>query len=299
MEGLSTSFAGRWRQGRELAERALDGLAKRGERATFDALTANVVRAKCCYFGGDFAELCRMVPSVLDDAWSRGDIAAIVFSGTGISITASLAPDKIDDARHTIENARELWKVEGYYFPDYYLDHANLLVALYAGEGRKAMDLVHEMWRGMKRAMLLTGSLQWAKWTYNRSAAYLAAAADQQDQPSERRALIRAANRWAKKARRHSHRTSPPMSQLLFAGVGHARGNVEEALALLEQAEKGFENTDMKMYSAAVRRRRGVLLGGDEGKELVDSADKAFKDQTVVNPERMTAMLAPGFAEKI
>jgi hypothetical protein len=36
------------------------------------------------------------------------------------------------------------------------------------------------------------------------------------------------------------------------------------------------------------------LLGGDEGRALVEAADAWMRGELILNPERMAAMLAPG-----
>jgi hypothetical protein len=50
----------------------------------------------------------------------------------------------------------------------------------------------------------------------------------------------------------------------------------------------------MGLYAAAARRCLGLMVGGDEGRDLVAVADAWMAAQTIRNPERMTAMLAPG-----
>ena len=51
----------------------------------------------------------------------------------------------------------------------------------------------------------------------------------------------------------------------------------------------------MLLYAAAARRRLGEMLGGDEGRALVETADAWMRSETIVNPERMTEVFAPGF----
>jgi hypothetical protein len=63
---------------------------------------------------------------------------------------------------------------------------------------------------------------------------------------------------------------------------------------VIAEAEARFAAIDVALYAAAARRRRGELLGGDEGRELIASADAAMRAQNVVNPARMTAALVPG-----
>jgi hypothetical protein len=87
---------------------------------------------------------------------------------------------------------------------------------------------------------------------------------------------------------------SNPLADLLQAAVSAARGNDEQAAALLRNAEFGFDAAHMGLYAAAVRRRRGEILRGDEGLGMVAAADAWMLEQKVRNPERMTAMVAPG-----
>jgi eukaryotic-like serine/threonine-protein kinase len=56
----------------------------------------------------------------------------------------------------------------------------------------------------------------------------------------------------------------------------------------------GDTDTDMALYAAATRRRRGQLIGGTEGRTLIETADTWMARQNIRNRERMTAMLAPG-----
>jgi hypothetical protein len=53
----------------------------------------------------------------------------------------------------------------------------------------------------------------------------------------------------------------------------------------------------MNLFAAAARRRLGQLLGGNCGQALIAQADAWMAGQGIVNPARMTAMLAPGFPD--
>ncbi len=65
-------------------------------------------------------------------------------------------------------------------------------------------------------------------------------------------------------------------------------------LALTEAAENAFRSAGMALHEAVARRRRGQVLGGTRGRELVESADAWMAAQKIKNPERLSAMLAPG-----
>ena len=51
----------------------------------------------------------------------------------------------------------------------------------------------------------------------------------------------------------------------------------------------------MLLYAAAAMRRRGELLGGEQGARLVRESDARMRELEVRNPVRATRMLAPGF----
>jgi hypothetical protein len=53
----------------------------------------------------------------------------------------------------------------------------------------------------------------------------------------------------------------------------------------------------MSAHTAAARRRLGQLVGGDQGRELIEAADAWMTGQGVRNPVRMTRVYAPGFPD--
>jgi hypothetical protein len=88
---------------------------------------------------------------------------------------------------------------------------------------------------------------------------------------------------------------SDPLAALVRAGVHHLRGDAERSITWLAQAIRGLDTTDMALYAHAARRRHGQLLGGDAGRAEVVAAERWMLASGVKRPDRMTAMLAPGF----
>ena len=89
----------------------------------------------------------------------------------------------------------------------------------------------------------------------------------------------------------------PPLAALLRAGIASVEGSPGRAIALLERAERELEGGEMVGSAAAARRRRGRILGGDEGRELVERADSWMRSHGVRDPGRMTAALVPGLRD--
>jgi hypothetical protein len=92
---------------------------------------------------------------------------------------------------------------------------------------------------------------------------------------------------------------SDAIAALLRGGLAAVRRDDAAALRLLADAEARFAATDMAMHAATARRRRGELLGGEDGRRLVEAADREMRERGVANPERMTAMYAPGFGPRV
>ena len=84
---------------------------------------------------------------------------------------------------------------------------------------------------------------------------------------------------------------------LLKAGAANLLGDVEAAVRHLETAEEKFVEAEMAAYLAVTRRRRGALIGGDEGRRLVAEADGWLRNQGIRNPVAWARMYAPGFED--
>ncbi len=80
-----------------------------------------------------------------------------------------------------------------------------------------------------------------------------------------------------------------PIAQLRLAGCAAQRGEVDVASRLLDQAIAGFERCEMGLLPRCAQHRRAQLAGGD-------ARVKAWMvERGIRRPERIAAMLAPGF----
>ena len=103
------------------------------------------------------------------------------------------------------------------------------------------------------------------------------------------------AEKWARRLVRDKIGFAPAMGHLLFAGAHSVRGDRQRALQALELALPLLDAADLGYLAACARYRRGQLLGGAAGRELVARSEGFFASQGVMSPERCLAMSAPGF----
>jgi serine/threonine protein kinase len=84
-------------------------------------------------------------------------------------------------------------------------------------------------------------------------------------------------------------------ASVLDAAIAHLEGDDEAAVRWLEHAERGFRASDIALYPEIAKHRRGALIGGAAGAELVASAEAYLRAEGVVCPERIVRAIAPGF----
>ena len=185
------------------------------------------------------------------------------------------------------------WSNQGFHTQHYYDLLRQGEIALYVRSARTGWDFVTSRWGPLSRSLILRIQVFRIEATHLRARIALAAATQASGEMEIER-LIRSARKDARRLARERTRWAHAFSQLVRAGLSGIRGRFDEALNLLASAEDAFEATDMALYAAAVRRRRGQIIGGAEGSALMRAADDWMQSQKIKNPERITAMLVPG-----
>jgi hypothetical protein len=252
----------------------------------------NQLSLMCRLHMGQIAELRRGVIHALDDADRRGDLQV------GTQLRSALQPDLcLMDDRET--DARdELARIEGslsrHEVTMQHWEHmqSSVLVELYAGAPMKAVELIDRRLPRIRRAFLMRVYVMRAFTALLRSTACLAALADGAPGPARLRAAIR---RGCKEFRDHD--VARPVPLLLRAGLAVLHGDLDAAAAGYRGAADGFAAADMAMLASVARWRLGELLGGDEGRALVDQARAALVAEGIVRPDRVVAMFVPVAAD--
>jgi hypothetical protein len=120
------------------------------------------------------------------------------------------------------------------------------------------------------------------------------AAAAVSDDP---RALLRAAEGYARRLDRQRTGWASAMALLIRAGTAAVRGDSAAAVVLLTKAVSAYDAVDMGLYAASARRQLGKVVGGDEGRAMIAQADMWMANQDIRDPARMAASIAPGFVD--
>lgn len=291
--GFVAYLQGRFQDANEELQRAEEILRDRCTGVTWELDNAQLFYLLTLFYLGEVKDLLRCLPIRLKEARERGDLYALTSTETRVSWIARLAEDDPETGREALSEAIARWSQQGFH-----LQHAWALIGeceidLYQGKPGSSLELLEAAWPAMGQSYLLRLRTLAVEVRFLRARGHLSAAAAL-DTAAERRPHLKAAVQDARWIARAKMDWTVPMARLLEAGAAATRGEEEPALGLVETAERGFLRCDMKLHAAAARRRRGQLAGGDDGRSLVERADREMSGQKIRNPGGFAALLAPG-----
>jgi hypothetical protein len=291
--GFAAYMQGRWRDGRDGCDEAIKYLRERCKGVTWELDTAQFFTLLCRFWLGELKELSDRLPAILADVQERGDLYAEVDLRSRTECIVHLAADAVEQARQEVNQAIARWSQQGFHGQHYNHFVGQVHIALYAGEGEAAWRLLEDRWPVITRSLIQRVQYVRVESLHLRGRAALAAAVNA-GQPGRLLALVEGC---ARRIEREKMTWAEPLARLLRAGVANVRGDRDAAIARLTEAEQGFTTAEMALYAAASRRRRGQLIAGNEGRNLVAAADEWMAGQKIRSPAAMTRMCAPGFPD--
>ncbi|HUH01978.1 MAG TPA: protein kinase [Kofleriaceae bacterium] len=288
-DGFITYCEGRFRRAADKFRDACAIFSDETSGTAWEQASIRNVRIWSLLHAGAVAELRTIHGGLVEDAARRGDRYAETTLRKN-SFLVWLASDDPAGARQDLERA--IWAPpEGRYHLQHWFDlEARSYIALYTGEAAALHEQVEGEWQALARSLLTRTQIVR---TFARAlrARLAIAAAPGASGPR----LDRDVARVAHQLEREHIGYAQVWAALLRAGIAARRGDQDRAVAALRFVVPAAEQNEMLLYAAAGRRRLGELLGGDEGHALIEAADAAMRDQTIVDPARMTEVFAPGF----
>jgi len=240
---------------------------------------------------GKIRELCRVTRLFLDDALVRGNRFAAAMFRSSWSMLRWLSADDLAGARDALKEARAQCPAGVFYVSHLYCLGAQALVDLYTGEAEAAHRRVAADWAALERSQIMRVHALAVICLRARAACAIAAARVAADPEP----LLALAHRCAARLRRlnYSPISTSAWPEMIDAAVALVRGDRATALDRIGRAVDRFEEYGSAFYLAIARRRKGELLGGDEGRALVAAADAWMAGEGIVNPARLASAFVP------
>jgi tetratricopeptide (TPR) repeat protein len=298
MGGVAAYFAGEFERARDATQQAEGLLLEHGVGIAWELVTARFYHTVSLYYLGEVEEFSRCAAAYVKDAAERGNRFAALMFRSGPTNAAWLFADDVAGARGALAEALAEWPTHPFGSPHYMAMTAHGRIELYAGTPENGWAAIERSWRALSRTGLFRiQSVRTAARQIRASCGLGASRTGRRGASGGGRtaALLAAAERDAAAIAAERAPYCAPTAALLTAAVAAGRGDEAGAVRALRAALEGFEACHMKLFLAVARRRLGELLAGDEGRALVDQANAWMTAHGIVNADRTTATLAPGF----
>jgi serine/threonine protein kinase len=289
--GIGAFLRGEFAESMRLCETAEAIFRERCTGVSWELATVSLFTTRALMYLGDIAQLQRRVPEAIKEVRERGDLFAETSLRATVMPFVHLARGAVQEAEHEAADALSRWHPHSFQIQHYYQHVSRVSVDLYRGEVEKAMARLDEDWPKMRRALLFR--VRFLHLTMLELRARVALAAARAGGADAKRHLAAAA-RDAQQLERAGLPWAAALAANLRAGI-EARRDPARAAELLATAAERFAERGLLLHAAAARRRRGLLVGGDEGRALVDGAEAFMRAQRIADSDRWTDLLVPGF----
>jgi hypothetical protein len=291
--GAAEFLVGRYRLGLELLNRAESIFRERCTGVIWELDTARIFGLWSLFYLGRFSELGQRCQEIFQEARERGDRYMVATPGPFVGTVVRLAQDDVEGARRFAVDALGKWSHQGFHIQHLNYYYGNLYIDSYAGDAAAAWRRITETEPLLESSLLLRIQQVHADVIQHTGRCAVAMA---QISPDPRPLLGRALN----SARRLERQQTPwtrALAQLIRAGVSSVRGDSATAASLLADAVTRCDSADLGLFAASARRQLGQLRGGNEGRKLIEETDAMMRAQSIRNPARMAACMAPGFPQ--
>jgi serine/threonine protein kinase len=289
---LATAYLeGRWKACWNLAETADAIFRERCTNVTWELDFTHNTSMRALYYMGELRELALRLPGLIREAREHDDFLAVSSLQARNRYVTYLASDQADQAQDDLRRTLDAWwSRKSFTNLHFWAMISGGDSAIFAGELQTAWEIVANRWAPLKRSGLLRLQIYRIEVLHLRARSAIACAAIGRIGDLDRDALLKAATRDIRALEREGAPWAAALARLSRAGISPP----DRAPALLSAAESDLRKLDMVLHANTARRRRGQLIGGDEGAALVAEADAWMASQDIKNPARMADMLAPG-----
>jgi serine/threonine protein kinase/tetratricopeptide (TPR) repeat protein len=279
-------FLGEWRTARDRTTKAEALLRTRCRAVEWELAHVQTIACNTLILTGDLRDAAQRVPGILEGARARSDRFAIL----QITYPACVALIMADDVTGATRVTRLVNESE-FTFAHWGAFIGACSVDRYSGDARAAWERVERFSPVLEKSHLMRAALVRTCLAYERGLSAVAAARTGFD----RARALKAAEKYARDLSREKLPFGRAMGQVLRAGAHAVRGDRDSALGELGAAIPMLDAADLGYLAACARHRRGELLGGSAGRDLVAQSRAFFEAQEVKNIERCLAMSAPGY----
>lgn len=291
VRGVLLYSSGLWRESDRSFRESIASYDPRQTEAEWEYQTLRFYSLMPLFWLGEFERYTDLIAEIREEAERQNNLLLRVAVGSW-SYLANLAADRSQEAIAGLKAAAQDWESPGYHMPHFWYLLGMGETLIYEGRGADAMALVEENWWPIHKSLLMRVEIIAVLIHHLRGRAALCAL---RNEPSRMRQwqLKSRARRSARALEKFGRPHSDGIASMLRAELAAHDGRQDEAVELYERAEQLLDETHTGFYAHAARRRRGILLGGEEGDRLIDEARAWLVERGVESPDAMASMATP------
>lgn len=287
--GIAEFTMGHWQRAFERLEEAENVLRNRCTGVAWELGTTHAFLLWCLLYMGRLGEMNQLSSQLLNEAEQRGDLYAATTLGAYTEAMARLAEDAPERARQAVRASLARWSHEGFHVQHIIALLSETYIDLYCGRGDEALRRLRRQMRMVRGSHLLVVQVLRIFIHYLTGLSTLACS---QSSSGARRA-IHDVRRTVRRLRRERMPYADAMAETLNAPLTFRQAGAAATADALESVGSRFDELDMGLFAAAIRRRQGQCIGGTSGRQLIDQADHWMVEQRIANPERMADAFVP------
>ncbi|MBI4851481.1 MAG: protein kinase [Acidobacteria bacterium] len=292
--GFSAYMEGNWTKAYEAFNKGEQILREQCTNVTWELDTKHYFYMRTLLFLGRLTELLEQRSSLLKEAQERGDL----FVTTNLRIWSHmifLASDNPKEAKKDVIDAMAGWASKSFDLQHYWSLYTRSEIDFYCNDFESAWLRIEETWPKLNNSFFLLTQIIAIESLHLRARACLGLASKlDKDHEGNINRLLSIAERDAKRIEREKMYWGNALANLVKAGIAIVKDQVKTAAKYLIEAEVDFENTKMELYLMATRYRRGQLISGEQGRQIMQISVDWLLNQKIKEPEKIFNMLAPG-----
>ncbi len=282
--GIGELTLGHWKAAREQIDGGLQILQDRCAGVIWECSIGQMAAMRAQLTMGELEGVVARAHTLQRQAEAHGDLYADVWASL-FSALPMLAADDPAGMRARVHQTIGRWSQDGFHFQHMLALVLEVYCDLYEGRGVRASQRIEDAWSRVETSKILRWQFLRVFGLHARAIAAIAAA---RAEPERAPLHLDRASSYAKaledgQSTRHD---ATAVAGLIRAGIAAAHGRRGAALAGLDRAHKDFEAAQMYLHAACTTRRMGELVGGSEGRELIDRADCYMARNGVTRPAK-------------
>ena len=291
---MTEAGIGHWDKAVRLGRQAALMLEERCSGVAWEKRTNQDLLLQALNGLGAFREILDRVPGLLQDAEEHDDIYAQNQLGIWMA-RARLIQDRPERARDELEDVRARERGDLFRLPRLNAELIECEIGLYEGD-IGVLDRLAELREEIIATNILKNQMLRVRLGILRARAALVQARSQTG--VARQACLRLAESSVLAVEKEGTDWGSSLARVVEASIDVDRGRIDEAIDKYLSVEQSAHATRTQVLEQICSYRRGRLLGGDEGAELIRAAEDALRSVGVAAPERLCDLFAPDLSRR-